>query len=200
MRGWGNMDRIKGGWLLLGASVLGLLLLTGALYPPKSISAYSVDAKTWDDLRAVRTAADEPLLAELTFNDYALWQDAATGRYYYSLIENDPNAYDPPVTWRGSGGEVRLAVQETGITPEGIAAGQPLHMMAYNDTSYSVYEVACTTLPLMDIRYRKSDPPVDAEKWLGDDSYIFLFDNRAQATKRMLRSIGVTHMRGATTL
>lgn len=195
------MDRIKGGWLLLAASVLGLLLLTGALYPAKTLSAYSVDAGTWENLQAGRIQADRSLLEELTFNDYALWRDTATGRYFYSLIENDPHAWDPPVAWRGTGGSVRLAVQEASITPEGIAAGQPLHVMAYDDTSYSLYEVACTTLPLLGIAYGYDGGPDGLDGWVGDGSWISLFDNRAGATQRLLTDVpGISHFRGNGTL
>ena len=191
------MDRIKGGWLLLAASVLGLLVMTGALFPAKALSAYSVSAQAWEQLAADRTPTEDALLTELSFNDYALWQDWATGRYFYSLIEKDPQAYDPRVTWRAAHAGVRLAVQEAAITPEGIAASEPLHVMAYDDTQYRVYEVACTTLPLMNLEEGYDGGPDGLDGWVGEGTYVRLFDNRAGAEQRLLLDVpGVSHLRG----
>lgn len=194
------MDRIKGSRLLLAVSVLGLLLLTGLVFPDKKLSAYSVSEQTWEQLCAGREPTQEALLAELTFNDYALWTDGTTGRYFYSLIENDPRAYDPPVRWRGSSAGVHLAVRNAAITPGTIAAGEPLQVMAYDQASYRIYTVACTTLPLFSLDYGYDGGEAGLDGWVGEGMYVRLFDNRASASQRLQDMPGVVHERGNGTL
>lgn len=187
------------GWglLLVSAAVLALLVCGAGRTP--TLSDYSVSEEEWRALQSTRRETRDPLLTQLTFNGYDLLPDTAEDRYYYSLLEDDPHAYDPPVTWRAAHAGVRLAVRETAITPEGIAAGQPLHVMAYDDTRYSLHEVACTTLPLLALDTDYTGPAIDAADWTGDPAVFTLFDNRAGAARRLLRTPAVYHTRGGST-
>lgn len=189
------MNRKIGGWLLLAGSVLGLILLSGIFWPAKTVSELSISDEEWAQICSTRVQTDAALLQDLRFNGYSLLLDQKHDCFYYSLIEDDPQAMDPQVR---SDRNVQVAFCGGAITEESVAAAQTLQMLAYDDQQYRIYTLACTTLPLLSIQHGEVDADIDAEQWTGDPMQFYLFDNRAQATQRVISTFGVAHVRGNT--
>ena len=129
----------------------------------------------------------------LNFNGNDLFYEPNTRTFYYSLIDRDPESYDPPVTFEASDASVRLVISPVTITPETISSNTAITIVAYNEDSFSQYSLICTTLPLMNI--------ICSEEIADDEvsMQLQLFDNQKDCTIRTICSDGVIHLRGAST-
>lgn len=189
--------RRRSGLLLLAFSVLALLALSGAFTKQTSFSEYCVEEDVWQALLAARTATRAPLLTGLTFNEYDLAADDTDGSFLYSLIDGDDRAWDPPVRYRAAPG-VRLAIRQTAITPQSIAAGEEAELLAYTDQEYRLYRLRCTTLPLVCLTGDGLETLIGADR-TPVGMHFTLFDNRAGVPQRVVNAEGSIHVRGQTT-
>ena len=74
-----------------------------------------------------------------------------------------------------------------------ISKNDVIDFVAYSDSSYSRYQLRCTTLPLMNI---------DCEEEITEENAVMrmrLFDNRKESTQRVISSDGLIHVRGGST-
>ena len=140
-----------------------------------------------------RSETDRRLLRGLEFNDYRLFFDESASTFYYSLVENDPDAFDPFIHFRGESGSVRIVLTAGEISPEMIQQNRSLKIMAYDDNSWREYSIRSTTLPLMNVESVIEGihgPQKDR------DLKMTLFDNRAGARRRFIEMDGLIHVRG----
>lgn len=156
------------------------------------LSDYAVSGETFEALLSTRTKAKEPLLQDLCLDGMPLFRDKA-GRWFYSLPAESPGRTDPTPSFTVPGGDVRLAVQG-GITGETLRSGEPLRLLAYDDESYSLYEIVSTTLPLLTVEpawngIYQGEVPME----------LVLYDNRAEAETRQVALAGKIRVRGQST-
>lgn len=192
------MDRRKFfGIILLAFSILipGWLIffredrcrLSSFFRSEEEIAAFIGDALPTDDV----------FLTQVTFNGYALFRDENSSAFYYSLIENDPDAYDPFVRYEGTNKRVKMVLREGEITPESIEQNGPLRLIASDGKHYREYRLYCTTLPLMNI-----DSDILLFNWKDKerDMAMTLFDNRAGVRRRLVSMSGLIRLRGNSTM
>lgn len=140
---------------------------------------------------------NDVFLTQVTFNGYALFCDENSSAFYYSLIENDPDAYDPFVHYEGTNKRVKILMCEGEITPEAIEQNRPLRLIASDGKHYREYRLYCTTLPLMNV-----DSDILLFNWKDKerDMVMTLFDNRAGVRQRLVSMSGLIRLRGNSTM
>lgn len=149
---------------------------------------YSGLVHTTDDigqLKSERNKAVTNLLSAIYFNDYPLFYDELTGRWFYSVSPGEP-VLDPVIRFSSNTREeVRIAF--SGI----ISPGETIPFIAYTREEYSEYELAVTTLPM--IRIEGYD---ESLLLLQNRVKFTLFDNRPSVNQRIVTSEGWFHIRG----
>lgn len=154
---------------------------------------YILDEQTYDQLMSERQECDGLLLKGLVFGGEDLFYDRMSHTFYYSVPEGDKQGYNPVVSLREMGEEIKFAIYEERITDELIQNGRKMACMAYDDTNYEPYTLVVTTLPVMSI---------EAAGYMSDDDVemeMTLFDNRADVGVRVWQSKGTIARRGRTT-
>jgi hypothetical protein len=193
------MNRRKYGFVLfLFALGLFLLLAAHGLGEVTDYGRYSsclASSSQLDALQAARAPAEQPLLTALSFDGQELAEAADTATLYYSLVEGSSTAYDPSITFSAHDSSVRLAIEDIALSDEVIAQNRSIRLVAYTDTEYATYQLVCTTLPLLCI---STTDATDITRETSTMQFT-LFDNRAQATQRVVSSPGEVHVRGAYT-
>ena len=179
--------------IVLGISVFFIIYFVFFFQTTRRFSKLCVSEETYQTLIAQRTETAEELILEMTFNDYQAVYDSIDKSFYYSLIEDDPAAYDPEIGYTSRDGNVKLAVKDMKISDEMIADNGGIECVAYDDTSYREYVIKCTTLPIVSIHFYEEPTDLDV------DITFELFDNREEAQKRELVSEGKMRIRGVTT-
>ena len=157
------------------------------------LSDLRISAAEAEELFANAEETDLRLLKSLSFNGYNLFLDEQSSTFYYSLVENDSNAYDPLVRFRGRTNKVKVYITDGEITPGTIKQSLPLVIMAFDGVHYRKYEIRCTTLPLINIE-SEIESVHGAQK--DRDLKMTLFDNRAEARQRLIHMDGLIHVRG----
>ena len=139
--------------IVLGISVFFIIYFVFFFQTTRRFSKLCVSEETYQTLIAQRTETAEELILEMTFNDYQAVYDSIDKCFYYSLIEDDPDAYDPEIGYTARDGNVKLAVKDMKISDEMIADNGGIECVAYDDTSYREYVIKCTTLPIVSIHF-----------------------------------------------
>ena len=178
---------------ILGISFLIAVYLIFFFQANKKFSKLCVSEGKYETLMEQRTETQEELLLGLSFNDYKAVYDSLERCFYYSMIKDDPEAYDPMVGYTGRDGSVKLAVKNINISDEMIADNVTIQLLAYDKGHYREYYIKCTTLPIVSIHFYEE--PMDTDV----DITFELFDNRAEVQKRELISEGKMRIRGVTT-
>ncbi len=111
------------------------------------------------------------LFTDLSFNDIPVFYDSKDRCFYYSLLENSQNAYEPLISWQSN--DIGIAFENKQITDELIGNNESIRMLVYDRTRYSEYSLKCTTLPLINIGISADKPGYFYEK-----SVITFLDNR----------------------
>lgn len=163
----------------------------------KQLSELYVDDHTWEQLLSSREAsspapqADHALLDAVYMNGYALPFDQESGMFLYSLIEDSVPAYDPPVKLHAKAPGTRIAFRGNPISGDLIRDNEAIDMLVYTDTHYSLYQLKCTTLPVIRI-----DAPASGVGDASVSTRFTLFDNRAAVLSRIVSSEADIHIRG----
>ncbi|MBR1622927.1 MAG: CotH kinase family protein, partial [Pseudobutyrivibrio sp.] len=174
-------------FVLLFISICLIFVISFTQYSSVTISNWDTLFLSDKDYQSLSTSAGlqaAPLTTEIYFNDERLLYDQVDNTFYYSLIEDDTEAFSPVVEVADS--SIRLTVYGNAITPESIAANIPLQIVLLQNNSVSISNLICTTLPIMNV-----DIDQDILTQGGyDDTYdiltdvpssIYLYDNRADA-------------------
>ena len=182
--------------LLLALSCAALLLMTMGSVGQKRLSQLYVSWDTWNELIAARqefvpSKDQTTLFGEVYFNGYTLAFDQSNQMLMYSLIEDDPTAYDPFVKVAPAHISAQVAVMGGEITDEMIRNNESIQMMVYTPNYYAIYQLKCTTLPIIEV---ETDPK-DIHR-ADTQTKVRLFDNRKEARNRTLISSASIHIRG----
>ncbi len=177
------------------------ILLFAVLISLRSNPRYSMlleGKEKLDEIIATRTAADN-LLKELRFNQHVLPYDAQTRTFYYSIPESGRSRFDPLVSWEGSEKGVSLSFFGQSFSQLGMQKNKRYEFAAYTDSSYTVYGLILTSLPVITIRTENDD--VSPERPIGEEDIMvqfWLYDNRANATvyQRNISTLAKMHIRG----
>lgn len=158
-----------------------------------SISTLACSKEEVETIKKERIVTEEDLILELKFNNYALPR-TRDGVFFYSLIENEVNAYNPGVSFSGADPLVQIQFDTEYITDEMIGRNESVTILAFNEKYYRTYTLVCTTLPVLnivcDLAYPIEDTPMQ----------FYLFDNRENIKTREIFSYGTMHLRGRTSM
>lgn len=152
-----------------------------------------VDEETWNNLINERTITDRNLIESFKFNNYDAFYDKSMCTYYYSIIENSSNAYNPIIKYKINNPNAKIAINKE-ITDERIEDNETILILVYTDTEFSIYNLKCTTLPLLNINCENIEDMLTNEDTF--DMSLRLFDNSKNAANRIIKSDGKMHKRG----
>lgn len=133
-----------------------------------------------------------PLIKELFFNANRLFYDEKNNHFYYSLVNYEKNAYDPVITWNSD--KYNILIKETEINEESIHKNETIQLLIYNKHYYSITELSCTTLPLININVSAAKTKI-GETY--QDMKMTIFDNENAVSKNIK---GHIEARGSTSL
>ena len=113
----------------------------------------SVSEEKWSSIISSRKENFNFALENITFNDYNLIVDNKNSILYYSVNDNSSNKYNPNINFKTTENNSKLAILSDEITEEKIANNYEFKVMIYNNSEYHIYNLICTTLPLLNINY-----------------------------------------------
>ena len=181
--------------IVLGlVAVIALCLVIRMDHHDGRLSSLQLTEKDFDAIVGRASETDSDLVQTIRFNDEKLFYDRDSDTFFYSLIENDVERFDPEVSFETFGTGIKLGFLETELNEQDIENNRTYDLIAYNSDSWHVYHLKCTTLPMMNIKTEHEifgDPPVTFK--------MEMFDNRAEADVRYFDSVGTIHYRGAST-
>ena len=146
----------------------------------KPLSDFYVDEIEFNSIKSSRYNSVYPLVKEISFNNFQLFEDEMSGNWFYSIVEDDKDAYNPLVKISSYHGKIKYAALKYDFSEYSISHNIPIKFIAYNNTSYYTFDVICTTLPIVNLT--KED--------------INIFDNRAGVKKRFFRSTSNYKIKG----
>lgn len=174
--------------IIISVISIGLFIAAGLLLlPHSSYSSSLVSNEEFERLKRERTESDVNLATTIEFNDKRIYQ--ANDTWYYSIIKNDANAYNPNIRINDS---LKIAINSnTIINSDAITKGESIDFIVYNSEKYSNYKLAITTLPIVSLHHdntiiQSSDVDFKFE----------LYDNTENAIQRNIHSDGKIHIRG----
>lgn len=151
------------------------------------------DFNSFSEITESREETNQLLMHNLKFNNYALVSDE-NNNFYYSLIKNDNNAYNPIVKWSGKNVDIRFDVNLLDYNL--ISSSEKIDMIVYSEKYYHIYSLYCSTLPIISIE-TSEDVGI---KGLDIAMKFYMFDNREGVEIRELLSKGLIHSRGGSTI
>ena len=189
----GTMSKKLISCLVLGISAFLTIYFVFFFQTSTKISRLCVSEERYLSIMEDRSPMEGELLEKITLNDYKVVYDNLNRCFYYSLVENDSEAYDPEMGYAGTNSKVRVAVKSAKISEELLAENGSIEFLAYDDVNYCEYKIKCTTLPLVSIHFYEE--PTDQDV----DITFELFDNRKDGLTRQWSSDGRMRIRGVTT-
>ncbi|MBP3646104.1 MAG: CotH kinase family protein [Clostridia bacterium] len=179
---------------LMLISLAALWLIAGDSAGQPHLSELYAEPAVLEEIISARQAHDftdiySPLYTGLRFNGYDLFSDEGNGMLLYSLIDGDPRAYDPQVSLISDTG-AQVLVSGQSITDEMIRANGSIDLLIYTDEEYALFELKCTTLPILDIE--RNAETITARH----NTRLRLFDNRKEAVNHLFTTDAVIWVRG----
>lgn len=166
--------------------VIELMLLVGFLIVvysdnllSPSLDYYYITPEEFQNIISTREETISHLVDDLYFNSFKLVKDQETGNWFYSIVKDDTNAYNPKIRFDRKV-TVQVASLQKQINIEDITNNIPLQFIAYDSSSYFLFNVTCTTLPILNV----------------DDNRMYLFDNRAGVSGREFTTYSLIYLRG----
>jgi len=180
-------------FVLLFLCSMALLYIAANSLGEKRFSQLYVDTKTWEQLISDREeyVSREPIFHALYLNGYKQAYDCAGKMILYSLIENSALADDPQIKVSSPKNDVKVALLGNPISEELIRKNESIGMMFYTDDYYEIYELKCTTLPVIQIEISPMDIPKEDVH-----TRFVLFDNRKNILNRVVDIPVLIHLRG----
>lgn len=178
---------------------LTILFVLGIADGGDRLTEVMCDATTYEDIKKSRPPADSELLTDLFFNEYPLAYDKESRTFFYSVVEQDNDAFDPVIQFNSATKNARIAFRKTEFSEEAIRNNETCDFLVYSEDNFSEYHLVLTTLPILtiDLEGPVLDPKLPIRKE-PIDGRITLFDNSVGAThsQRLVKSDAILHNRG----
>ena len=133
-------------------------------------SSLYIDDQVYTEILTTRIPSEAPLTLNVSFDGQNLIYDSDTNSFYYSIVENSATAFCPEVL---TDENITVSLHGPEITPELIAANQPIELVIYNDNTVSVSSLVCTTLPVMNVSIDEAEVAAQGL----DDTFDMLLDH-----------------------
>ena len=138
----------------------------------KLLSSLNITKADYDNILQSKQQTSKVLVNDVYFNGFKLIKDIDSDSWFYSLIDDSNNAYSPKISFNKISNDIKIASLQKEINPKNIEKNIPIKFIAYNDNEYYLFNVICTTLPILSINEGK----------------IYLFDNRKNSSRREFSS------------
>lgn len=178
--------------ITIGIISLGLFVFAAHFVAPQTDYRHArVTNEEYERIVSERKESNNSMLHDLKFNDRKVYFAEKDNTWYYSIVEEDSNAYNPHIKTNGNH-DLKIAFKNNqNIDESSIADANALDFIVYDDAHYSSYKLAITTLPIIEITHE------DEISHDNDTGLKFeLFDNRKNTTKRITQTVGDIHYRG----
>lgn len=156
-----------------------------------------VSQNQFDKIIKQRKKSKKLQIENIKFNNFELFFDKLTSNWYYSIIEDDENFDNPTINYISNKKNTNIAILKEKIDYNLIENNKQLKLVIYDDKNYNVYNIVCTTLPLINISFDGSVENIIKET--STSMNFYLFDNRKDVIQRVVKTQGSIHVRGATT-
>ena len=149
-------------------------------------SKISVSQDKWNSIQDTRNENKNLVLETIKFNDYNLIIDESNNTLYYSLVMISQSKYNPRVSYSSQSKNVKLVILSDEITDEKVKNGYKFKIMIYNENEYHIYDLICTNLPIVNIKYKEDvgnnqkNIPIE----------IYIFNNLTNAPNKITISNG----------
>lgn len=163
-----------------------VIFLIIVLNPSHKYSKLSVNESKWNSIKEARKENENLVLEDIEFNGYKLIIDKNNNTLYYSTINGSKNKYNPNVNYSANNKNIKLAILSDEITDEKVKSDYKFKIMIYDDKEYHIYNLVCTDLPILNIRYKEEVG--DKQKNIPMDIYVF--NNLANTPNRITVSNG----------
>ena len=167
-----------------------IIIVIIMLNPSNKYSKLSINESKWNSIKQTRIENKNMILEDIVFNDYKLIIDEKNEILYYSLVNDSQNKYNPNVTYSTNYKNVKLAVLLDEITDEKVKSNHQFKIMIYNEKEYHIYNLKCTDLPILNIRYNRNEEI----KQKNIPMEIYLFDNLSNIPNKITISSGKVKM------
>ena len=167
-----------------------IIIVIIMLNPSNKYSKLSINESKWNSIKQTRIENKNMILEDIVFNDYKLIIDEKNEILYYSLVNDSQNKYNPNVTYITNYKNVKLAVLLDEITDEKVKSNHQFKIMIYNEKEYHIYNLKCTDLPILNIRYNRNEEI----KQKNIPMEIYLFDNLSNIPNKITISSGKVKM------
>lgn len=179
--------------IIIGAISLVLFFVALSFSTPQT--KYANARTSYDAIQAIidsRQEAKNSLTTGIKFNGRKLYYADQNDTWYYSILEGDPNAYNPSIQLDTGGLHIAFA-NNNELSEELIKSSGKIDFVIYDNQYYSQYKLVATTLPIIEIDHQAEQ----VSEY--DTSMSFeLFDNRKEALKNVVQSKGKIRLHGST--
>ena len=146
----------------------------------------TVSEAKWNNIINSKSENKNLVLEDIKFNDYNLIIDESNNNLYYSLIKDSNNKYNPNVSYISQDKNAKIAILSDEITDEKVKSNHQFKIMIYNDNQYHIYNLVCTELPILNIKYNeeenKNNKKIPME--------LYLIDNLTDSPNKVVISNG----------
>ena len=150
------------------------------------LSSISVSKDKWDSIKNSKSESLNIKLEDIEFNDYKLIIDEKNNTLYYSAVNDSKNKYDPLVSFNANNKNIKLVFLSDEITDEKIKSNYEFKIMIYNENVYHIYNLVCTDLPILNIRYMEETQ--NTGKTIPIE--VYLFNNLSNTPNKITVSDG----------
>ena len=200
--------------VLLGISLILLVFLAGRNARLPRLSELTLSAQAYEDLKQGRVEDDSLMPETIRFDGCELFYDADNARWFWSL--NEDGDADVSVEVRGA----KAAFRAFELTAASVRAAQEIPFLLYTDSAYREFTLTVTTLPLLRIeereeprvefgvqtptppsyavvhRFGETNTPGEFRKRTDQPMTLTLWDNRAEASQKIVQRNGSIRLRG----
>lgn len=170
--------------IILAISILGILIVL-MLNPQIKFDDLCINEDKWNSIVSSRSSANLSL-KNIKFNDYELIIDDENSKIYYSVIKNSTNKFSPSVSYTANTHNTKVAILEDEITEDKIMNNHEFKVLLYDNNTYRIYGLYCTSFPMLNIVYDEQN--ANGNKNIPMNMYLFSnFDN---GINRVVRSEG----------
>ena len=170
--------------IILAISILGILIVL-MLNPQIKFDDLCINEDKWNSIVSSRSSANLSL-KNIKFNDYELIIDDENSKIYYSIIKNSTNKFLPSVSYTANMPNTKVAILEDEITEDKIMNNHEFKVLLYDNNTYRIYGLYCTSFPMLNIVYDEQN--ANGNKNIPMNMYLFSnFDN---GINRAVRSEG----------
>lgn len=171
-------------FLVIAFSIVGIVF--SIIFKPRmKFNKIIISDEEWNSIINTREEGNLSLKS-IKFNDYDLVIDDINHKVYYSVIQNSASKFSPFVSFVANKSNTKIAILNDEITEEKIMNNYEFKVLLYDDSTYKIYGLYCTTFPMLNIICNAQDDAADNNIPMS----MYLFSNLDNGINRIVKSDG----------